>query len=66
MVNKKYINELRRNFFDISTDLEQKILKKFSDPNDYFTEQDIWEQVRKMISEDNSKGKLNHKDLPWE
>ena len=65
MVTKKYIIELRRNFFDISTDLEQKILKTFSDPNDYFTEQDIWEQVRKMISEDNSKGKLNQ-DLPWE
>ena len=65
MVNKKYINKLRRNFFDISTDLEQKILKTFSDPADYFTELDIWEQVRKMIFDDNSKRKLNQ-DLPWE
>lgn len=57
IVTKKYIRELReKSFLDISESMEKLILEKFGkepeddDGNVYeFSEQDIWEQIRKMI-----------------
>ena len=52
-VTKKYIQKLREtSFVDISTEEEKQILKRFgnviSDDSKY-TEQNIWEQIRKII-----------------
>ena len=58
IVTRKYIRELReKSFWDISADMEKFILEKFGkepDPADdgcsySYTEQDILEQIRKMI-----------------
>jgi hypothetical protein len=57
LVTKKYIQDLReKSFLNISEDMEKLILKKFGkepEPDDgciyEYTEQDIWEQIRKMI-----------------
>ena len=54
IVTKKYINDLRENsFLNISEDMENLILDKFgknSSSNDYeYTEQDIYEQIRKLL-----------------
>lgn len=52
-VTKKYIQKLRENsFIDITTEKEKQILKKLGDVNSEglkCTEQDIWEQIRKML-----------------
>jgi len=54
IVTKKYINDLReKSFLDIPDDIENLILNKFgenssSDAYEY-TEQDIYEQIRKLL-----------------
>lgn len=56
IITKKDINNLRRNFWRISVELESKILEEFGkepepDENEHFyeyTEQDLYEQIRKM------------------
>lgn len=59
IVTKKYIRDLReKSFIDISSETEKYILKKFGqepepdeDGRSYeYTEQDLWEQVRKIIN----------------
>ena len=59
IITKKDIQDLReKSFLNISDDTEKLILDKFGkepepDENGYiyeYTEQDIWEQIRKMIS----------------
>lgn len=58
IVTKKYIKNLReKSFLNISADMERKILEKFGkepEPDEEgnlyeYSEQDIWEQIRKMI-----------------
>ena len=58
IVTQKYIDNLRENsFMKISADTEKRILEKFGSANgneaeEYqhtYTEQDIIEQIRKMI-----------------
>jgi len=57
IVTKKYINDLRKkSFLNISEDMENLILDKFGqepideEGNAYdYTEQDIYEQIRKML-----------------
>ena len=58
IVTKKYIRDLReKSFFEISQETEKRILEKLGkepgpDENGHkhtYTEQDIWEQIRKMI-----------------
>jgi len=58
VVTKKYINDLRKkSFLIISEDMEKLILEKFGKKTDIdeegnyheYTEQDIWEHIRKMI-----------------
>jgi len=58
IVTKKYIRDLReKSFFEISQETEKRILEQFGkepepDENGHkhtYTEQDIWEQIRKMI-----------------
>jgi len=58
LVTKKYIKELReKSFIDIPKEEEALILAEFGqyhepDENGHvyiYTEQDIWEQIRKMI-----------------
>jgi hypothetical protein len=58
IVTKKYIRDLReKSFFEISKETEKRILEKLGKepgPDDdgrihTYTEQDIWEQIRKMI-----------------
>lgn len=58
IVTKKYIRDLReKSFLDISKETEKRILEKFGKepgPDDdgfehTYTEQDLWEQIRKMI-----------------
>lgn len=58
IVTKKYLNKLReRSFMNISAEKEKLILEKLgsepaADPdgcNHTYTEQDIMEQIRKMI-----------------
>lgn len=57
IVTKKYINDLRKkSFLNISEDMENLILDKFGqepideEGNVYdYTEQDIYEQIRKML-----------------
>lgn len=51
IITKKDINFLRRNFWRISDELESEILEKFGkepEPDEY-TEQDLYEQIRKMV-----------------
>lgn len=54
IVDKKYVDDLREHsFLKISQEMENKILEKFGkepDTNDY-TEQDIYEQIRKIIQD---------------
>ncbi len=49
---KKYIEELQKNFIRINKQQEKEILKYWgTNINDnIFTEQDIWEQTRKILS----------------
>lgn len=58
IVTRKYIQELReKSFMIISEDAEKLILEKFgeqpeSDDDQYrheYTEQDVYEQIRKML-----------------
>ena len=58
IVTKKYIRNLReRSFFDISEETEKRILEQFGKEPEpeangckhTYTEQDLWEQIRKMI-----------------
>jgi len=58
IVTKKYIRDLReKSFLNITEDMEKGLLKKFGkdltlDENGVlqdYTEQDIWEQIRRMI-----------------
>ncbi len=58
IVTKKYIRNLReKSFLEISEETEKRILKQFGkepepDGNGCrhtYTEQDLWEQIRKMI-----------------
>jgi hypothetical protein len=58
IVTKKYIQDLRKHsFLHISKDMEKLILEQFGkepEPDkdghiNEYTEQDIWEQIRKMI-----------------
>lgn len=60
IVTKKYIQELReKSFLRISAEEEKLILEKLGeepgvadDGNTYeYTEQDIWEQIRKIIKD---------------
>lgn len=60
VVNKKYIQRLReKTFIDISKANEKLILTRFRnesgiDINGFFhhyTEQDLWEQIRKIIQD---------------
>lgn len=47
-MTKEYINELReKSFLNISEELEKKLLVEFCD--DIYTEQDLWEQVRRLV-----------------
>ena len=47
-MTKKYINQLReKSFLNISEELEKELLAEFCD--DIYTEQDLWEQVRKLV-----------------
>ena len=58
IITRRYIQDLReKSFIDISEDTEKLILEKFGqdleaedngDSHEY-SEQDIWEQIRKMI-----------------
>ncbi len=46
-----YIEELKRNFIKISTKQEKAIIAYFGDNiDDEYTEQDVWEQTRKVIN----------------
>lgn len=58
IATKKYIRNLReRSFIDISEEAEKRILEKLGkepglDDDGHmqtYTEQDLWEQIRKMI-----------------
>ncbi|HZK85260.1 MAG TPA: hypothetical protein VFC58_11390 [Desulfosporosinus sp.] len=58
IVTKEYIQSLRENsFLQISEEIEKRILEKLGKepgPDDEghiqtYTEQDLWEQIRKMI-----------------
>lgn len=58
IATKKYIRNLReRSFMDISEETEKRILEKLGkepgpDEDGHkhtYTEQDLWEQIRKMI-----------------
>ncbi len=58
IVTKKYIRDLReKSFLEISEEAEKRILEKLGkepglDDNgclQTYTEQDLWEQIRKMI-----------------
>ncbi len=58
IVTKKYIKDLReKSFLNISEDMEKRILKEFGknpEPDEdgnvnVYSEQDLWEQIRKMI-----------------
>lgn len=54
IVTKKYIQELReKSFMNISEDAEKLILERFGkhpgEDNNEYTEQDISEQIRKII-----------------
>ena len=51
IITKKDINFLRRKFWRISDELEREILEKFGkEPEPYeYTEQDLYEQIRKMV-----------------
>ena len=58
IATKKYIRDLReRSFIDISEETEKRILEKLGkepgrDDDGHiqtYTEQDLWEQIRKMI-----------------
>jgi hypothetical protein len=58
IVTKKYIRDLReKSFIEISKETEKRILEKFGKEPEQdedgrkhtYTEQDIWEQIRKMI-----------------
>lgn len=60
IVTKKYIRDLRKkSFLNISKDVENIILEKLGqepvpDDNGHvheYTDQDIWEQVRKIIGD---------------
>jgi NADPH:quinone reductase-like Zn-dependent oxidoreductase len=51
IVTKKYIQKLReKSFINISNEAEKEILSKFGNtvPIQY-TEQDVWEQIRKIL-----------------
>ena len=50
MKTQKYIEELQKNFIKITKEQETEILKYFGEniTNEY-TEQDIWEQTRKIL-----------------
>ena len=51
MKTKNYIEELKRNFIRINEKQEKEILKYWGENIDNcFTEQDIWEQTRKIIN----------------
>ena len=58
IVTKKYIRDLReKSLFEISQETEKRILEQFGkepEPEENgrkhtYTEQDLWEQIRKMI-----------------
>lgn len=58
IVTKKYIRDLReKSFLDISLETEKRIFERLGkepEPDDNgcrhtYTEQDLWEQIRKMI-----------------
>jgi hypothetical protein len=58
IATKKYIRNLReRSFIDISEETEKRILEKLGkEPGEdddghmqTYTEQDLWEQIRKMV-----------------
>lgn len=47
-MTKKYISELRKkSLLNISQELEKELLSEFCD--DIYTEQDLWEQVRRLV-----------------
>ena len=47
----EYINELRRNFNRITSKQEEGILKYWGkNIGNEFTEQDVWEQTRKILN----------------
>lgn len=52
MKTKKYIEKLRENFI-IITSLQEKAIIKYWGQNigNEFTEQDVWEQTRKIIND---------------
>ena len=58
MKTKKYIEKLRENFVRI-TSIQEKAIIKYWGQNigNEFTEQDVWEQTRKVIN-DNQKNIL--------
>ena len=48
----KYINQLRENFVRISEKQEKEIIKYWGkNIGNEFTEQDVWEQTRKIINQ---------------
>ncbi len=55
IVTKKYIEYLReKSFIQISQKAEKLILEKFGkelESNESYTDQDIWEHIRKIIQE---------------
>ena len=56
VVDRKYIQELREHaFIEISKETESELLEKFgTEPNPYvWSEQDLWEQVRKWLIQQN-------------
>ena len=55
VIDRRYISEMRRNGFCISKAKEAEILEQFStEPDDFheWTEQDIYEQTRKILMND--------------
>jgi len=61
VADKKYIRQLRKNFYPISSDLDNKILAIYGQEEDQYpmTEQDLWEQIRKMIQKESTKKLLS-------
>ncbi len=62
IVDRLYINRLRRNRIEVSEELEKILINKLgTEPEPYeFSEQDLYEQVRMIIQEfRSSEGRLN-------
>ena len=57
VADKKYIRQLRKNFYPISSDLDNEILTLYGQEEDQYpmTEQDLWENIRKTIEKNRLK-----------